>query len=955
MKTINIDIETFSSINISKSGVYKYVESEDFEVLLFAYSIDGGKTEIVDIANGEELSEEIIQALLDDNVIKWAFNAQFERICLSRFLKLTKGTYLNPKSWRCTMIWSAYMGLPFSLEGVGKVLGLEKQKLIEGKDLIKYFCVPCTPTKSNGFRNRNFPYHDKIKWEAFKTYNIRDVDTEKEIQCKLMKFPVHNFIWEEYNLDQEINDRGIKVDLDFVNRVIALDDKVRTKLMSELQILTELENPNSVVQLKGWLSEQGVETESLDKKSVKELVKVTKGEVSKALALRMQLSKSSIKKYQAMKDVACEDNRCKGMFQFLGANRTGRFSGRNVQLQNLPRNTMKELFEVRSIIKNRDGDILELLYDNVPDILSQLVRTAFVPKENMKFYVADFSSIEARVIAWLAGETWREELFKKGGDIYCMSASQMFGVPVVKHGINGELRQKGKIAELACIAEGEKVLTDVGLVPIEKVTIRMKLWDGFNFVKHDGVIYRGEREVITYDGLTATPDHLVWTEGTSKPIYFGESAQGKLHLLQTGDGGRAIRLGGDNQFRKKMESKEESLLCINKMFRMWKYTVETSRQSHKWKEQRLSTMFETTSNTIVVGQTINCSKTTLRKSKRQRIQKLWSKRDKVQVQHDIRSRKIFNRDLWSSIKRCRNRPNRQQRPLRKRKFKICYSCEEQSKQKKYGTKRIQSTILALCSIGGNKKIVKRNEQTGHNRGCKKSSREKTKVLEVNRGKTRVYDIRHAGPHNRFTVSNKLVHNCGYGGSVGALTAMGALDMGLKEDELKPLVLSWREANQNIVALWWGVDKAIKDAIVMKGMTKTHGIEFECRSGLLRITLPSGRKLTYIKPKIEINKFGGESVTYEGVGVAKKWERIESYGPKFVENIVQAISRDILMYALQNLSDYNIVAHVHDEIIIEAPENTRLEDICGTMSQAPYWAKGLILTADGYTCDFYMKD
>ena len=646
MKTINIDIETFSSINISKSGVYKYVESEDFEVLLFAYSIDGGKTEIVDIANGEELSEEIIQALLDDNVIKWAFNAQFERICLSRFLKLSKGTYLNPKSWRCTMIWSAYMGLPFSLEGVGKVLGLEKQKLIEGKDLIKYFCVPCTPTKSNGFRDRNFPYHDKIKWESFKTYNIRDVDTEKEIQCKLMKFPVPDFIWEEYHLDQEINDRGIKVDLDFVERVIALDDKVRTKLMSELQILTELENPNSVVQLKGWLSEQGVETESLDKKSVKELVKVTKGEVSKALALRMQLSKSSIKKYQAMKDVACEDNRCRGMFQFLGANRTGRFSGRNVQLQNLPRNTMKELFEVRSIIKNRNGDILELLYDNVPDILSQLIRTAFVPKENMKFYVADFSSIEARVIAWLAGETWREELFKKGGDIYCMSASQMFGVPVVKHGINGDLRQKGKIAELAC---------------------------------------------------------------------------------------------------------------------------------------------------------------------------------------------------------------------------------------------------------------------------------------------------------------------GYGGSVGALTAMGALDMGLKEDELKPLVLSWREANQNIVAFWWAVDKAIKDAIVIKGLTRTHGIEFECRSGLLRITLPSGRKLTYIKPKIEINKFGGESVTYEGIGVAKKWERIESYGPKFVENIVQAISRDILMYALQNLSDYNIVAHVHDEIIIEAQENIKLEDICGTMSQAPYWAKGLILTVDGYTCDFYMKD
>ena len=853
------------------------------------------------------------------------------------------------------MVWSAYMGLPFSLEGVGKVLGLEKQKLIEGKDLIKYFCVPCTPTKSNGFRNRNFPYHDKIKWEAFKTYNIRDVDTEKEIQCKLMKFPVPDFIWEEYNLDQEINDRGIKVDLYFVERVIALDDKVRTKLMSELQILTELENPNSVVQLKGWLSEQGVETESLDKKSVKELVKVTNGEVSKALALRMQLSKSSIKKYQAMKDVACEDNRCRGMFQFLGANRTGRFSGRNVQLQNLPRNTMKKLFDVRSIIKNRDGDILELLYDNVPDILSQLIRTAFVPKENMKFYVADFSSIEARVIAWLAGETWREELFKKGGDIYCMSASQMFGVPVVKHGINGDLRQKGKIAELACIGEGQLVLTNIGLVPIEKVTTAMKVWDGLEWVQHDGVVYKGKREVITYDGLTATPDHIVWVEGKSQPIYFGESAQSKLHLLQTGNGGRAIRLGGDNQSRKKMESKEESLLCINKMFRVWKYTVATSRQPHKWKEQRLSTLFPTTSNSIMVRQTINCCEATLYKFKQQRIQKLWRKRHSVQIRKCIRSREIPIRNVWFTKSKYRGRPYKQRWSLRRRKHSICNTSSQQFKQKMHSTKRIQSNLLALQLSSSNKKIISGKNQNANYSRCTDCRSRKTKMLEVNSSTSRVYDLRNAGPYNRFTVSNKLVHNCGYGGSVGALTAMGALDMGLKEDELKPLVLSWREANQNIVSLWWAVDKAIKDAIVMKGFTRTHGIEFECRSGLLRITLPSGRKLTYVKPKIEINKFGGESVTYEGVGVAKKWERIESYGPKFVENIVQAISRDILMFSLQNLRDYNIVAHVHDEIIIEAPENTKIEDICGIMSQVPYWAKGLILTADGYMCDFYMKD
>ncbi|WP_455223635.1 DNA polymerase [Granulicatella sp.] len=644
MKRLNIDIETFSSVNLVKSGVYKYAESEDFEILLFSYSVDDAKTEIVDLAQGEEIPKEIIEALKDNTIIKWAFNANFERICLSRYLG---EKYLNPVSWRCTMIWSAYLGLPLSLEGVGKILGLGKQKLSDGKDLIKYFCIPCLPTKTNGGRVRNFPYQSKDRWELFKNYNIRDVETELEIQQKLSKFPVPEFVWEEYQLDQAINDRGIKVDMDFVVQAIEFDSVIRNQLMIEMQQITNLENPNSVQQLKGWLENQGVNTDSLGKEYVKELVKNTNGEVASALSIRLKLAKSSNKKYQAMVDVACCDKRCRGMFQFMGANRTGRFSGRNIQLQNLPRNYLSELDSVRAIIRIGDTDTMTMLYDDVPDVLSQLIRTAFIPKEGNQFFVADFSAIEARVIAWLAGEHWRKELFQNGGDIYCMSASQMFGVPVVKHGVNAELRQKGKIAELAC---------------------------------------------------------------------------------------------------------------------------------------------------------------------------------------------------------------------------------------------------------------------------------------------------------------------GYGGSVGALKAMGALSMGLEEDELQPLVSAWRESNPNIVALWWEVDKAVKECIKKRISTKSHGIQFIYQSGMLRITLPSGRQLTYVKPKIGMNQFGGESVTYEGVGSTKKWERIESYGPKFVENIVQAIARDLLVVAMQRLSKkYDIVAHVHDEVIIEAPMNLSLEDICQEMSLIPSWANGLVLDADGYVCDFYKKD
>lgn len=773
MKEISIDLETYSSANLQKCGVYKYAETDDFEILLFGYSVDGSEVKTIDIASGEKIPQNILEALVDNSITKWAFNAQFERICLSRYLRSIgisfDGDYLDASSWKCSMIWSATLGLPLSLEGVGAVLGLEKQKLTEGKNLIRYFCVPCNPSKANGQRTRNLPCHDKEKWELFKKYNIRDVETELGIKAKLSRFPVSDVIWDEYHLDQMINDRGIGIDIDFVKNAIRFDAITREAIADEFINLTEVENPNSVMQLKEWLSKNGQEVESLGKKDVAKLITETSGDINKVLELRQQLSKSSVKKYHAMINAACKDNRARGMFQFYGANRTGRFSGRLVQLQNLPQNHISDLKEARTLVKQFQIEIFNLLYDDVPDTLSQLIRTAFVPQNDMKFIVADFSAIEARVLAWIADERWRIQMFKDGGDIYCDSASKMFGVPVVKHGVNGHLRKKGKIAELACIAEGELVLTDVGLVPIEKVTKQMKLWDGESWVSHEGVIYKGKREVTKYDGLTATYDHLVFVKGEDKPMKFVDAIKGRRELLKTG----------------------------------------------------------------------------------------------MQFIYD----------------------------------------DGQSKD------------MAID----------------------------------------VYDIRNAGQYHRFTVSGCLVHNCGYGGSAGALKSMGALEMGLSEEELLPLVTAWRDSNPNIVSLWWDVDRCAKETVKTRMPTETHGIKFIYESGFLFIELPSKRRLAYVKPRIGINDFGSECITYEGIGGVKKWERLQTYGPKLVENIVQGIARDILMYSMHTLAGYRIVAHVHDEVIIECPKDTDLDNICLMMAKTPPWASDLILRADGYECEFYKKD
>ncbi len=759
MESLSIDIETYSDIDLSKCGVYRYVESPNFEILLLGYAVEGGDVRVVDLARGETIPQEIIVAFWDDSVTKWAFNANFERVCLSRYLDLPTGDYLNPFSWKCSMIWSATLGLPMSLENVGAVLGLEKQKLSEGKDLIRYFCVPCKATKSNGGRTRNLPEHDLEKWMRFKAYNKRDVESEIAIKKRLARYPVPDFVWEEYRQDQEINDRGICMDMTLVQNAICMDGKSREKLTAAMRELTKLDNPNSVQQMKLWLAENGMETDTLGKKMVTKLLKIAPQPLRQVLELRRQLSKSSVKKYTAMENAVCADSRARGMFQFYGANRTGRYSGRLIQLQNLPQNHMLDLEQARELVRSGNFEALDMLYEDIPDTLSQLIRTAFVPRVGKKFIVVDFSAIEARVIAWIAGEQWRLRVFESEGDIYCESASKMFHVPVKKHGVNGHLRQKGKQAELACIAEGQLVLTDRGLIPIESVTVNHRLWDGESWINHDGVVFKGEGDVIEYEGLRATPDHLVWIEGKPKPIQFGIAASCGKHLVQTEYGGRAIQL-----------------------------------------------------------------------------------------------------------------------------------CENYQR------------------------------------------------------KARLYDIRNAGTYHRFTVSGKLVHNCGYGGSAGALKAMGALEAGMTEDELQPLVDSWRASNPNIVSFWWDVDRAVKD-----------GIRFQYQSRMLFIRLFSGRWLAYVKPRMGKNRFGGESVTYMGVGSTKKWERIESYGPKFVENIVQATARDILCYAMRTLQNCSIAAHVHDEIIIEADHSMSLAAVCEQMSRTPPWASGLLLRADGYECQFYKKD
>lgn len=957
MKTLEIDIETYSGTDLASSGVCRYAGSPDFEILLFGYSIDNGPVHVVDLACGEKIPKEIDDSLSDDTVIKFAHNSTFERICLSRFLGYPDGRYLDPKSWRCTMVWSAYMGLPLSLKDVGSVLGLGSQKMKEGKELIRYFCMPCKPTKANGGRTRNLPSHDPDNWERFKEYNARDVEVEMAIREKLRNYPMPEAEWNNYVLDQRINDRGIMLDMKLVRQALMFEERSGQELKERMRELTELENPNSVVQMKEWLLKNGVETESLDKAAVRELLKSAPGKLKEVLHIRQDMAKTSIRKYTAMENAVCSDERARGLIQFYGANRTGRFSGRLIQVQNLSQNHMEDLEQARELIRNGNYDAVSMLYDSIPEVLSELIRTAFISKPGYKFIVADFSAIEARVIAWLAGETWKMDVFKGDGKVYEATAARMFNVPIESVTKGSPLRQKAKQTELACIAEGEMVLTHKGLVPIENVTKEHLLWDGESWVVHEGVIYKGIREVIEYEGLCATPDHLVWIEGKQKPVPFGEAAASCSHLVQTGHCWEALRLDHSYKFRKTMEQSNEPLLCSHQMQWLRICPVAEFRCFASWKIKRMPRLFATQTTAHMAGKKAFCGKTEVRESERFRIPQLWWQGDKIRIPVNTGSWFVDYGEYTKCITGPGTRSNRYQQKLRTWKPQICFTNRQSKKQKRCSFNSLGTKILALFTKRRDKEAVTgigpRNCYSECRRGCCK----KMEKLEANRSPVRVYDIRNAGKHHRFTVSGKLVHNCGYGGSVGALKAMGALDMGLAEEELKPLVTAWRNANPNIVSLWWGVDRAVKKAVKEMTTTEVKGIRFEYQSGMLFIRLPSGRKLSYVKPRIGENRFGGECVTYEGTGTARKWERIESYGPKFVENIVQAISRDLLCHAMNTLDSkgYEIVMHVHDEVVLEVSPEVSVEKICDLMSYTTDWANGLFLRAEGFECSFYKKD
>ena len=961
-RVLGIDLETYSDVDLSKCGLYRYVEG-DFHILLFAYAFDDDDVRVIDMAQGEQIPQEVLAAIDDPQVIKAAWNAQFERTCIGHYL----GRRLSPDGWRCSMVHAASLSLPLALKNAAKVLKTGEQKDRAGENLIKYFSVPCKPTKSNGGRTRNLPEHNPEGWKQFKAYCAQDVRTERDIRKILERFPMPDKEWTFYHMDQRINDRGVRIDTELVHQAIACDLRLSDEMSRRAYELTGLENPNSVSQLKSWLEDRGIEVESLGKKDVAAMItdldrNSCDQEALDMLKLRLQMAKSSVKKYQAAERCVCADGRARGLFQFYGASRTGRFSGRHIQLQNLPQNHISTLDEARELVKMGELQMLESIYGNVPDILSQLIRTMLVPKEGCEFIVADFSAIEARVLAWLAGEQWRLDAFRKGEDIYCASASQMFGVPVVKHGINGELRQKGKVAELACIAEGSLVLTNKGLVAIEDVTTEHLLWDGVEWVKHDGVIYKGEREVIEYDGLTATPDHPVWIEGKKGPVHFGFAASIKAHLIQTGDGGKAIRLGKDHISRKTVERQDEHLLRSDPMHGMWFDTVAGVGKPHKGVIKRLSELFAAKTDTHVARSEADCCKTAMRKPKGQTVLQLWRPRHSFFFSKCNRGGAISDQSIWSSRQGDGNRSDQYQWGLRSWQYSFCASLGKLCQSAKKCAFALRPGILALCSVCCNQEIITGTFQGRDYPGCGNGGVREEKKLALHPGKVRVYDIRNAGRRHRFTVSGKLVHNCGYQGGTGALISMGALSMGLKEEELPDIIEQWRAASPHIVQFWWDMEKAATETVKTHEEHMAGRIRFQYYGGTLWMVLPSGRKLAYLKPKLQPNRFGRMSLTFEGVGNAAGsggWSRQETYGGKLSENCTQATARDILTEAMWRLEQagFAVIAHVHDEVIIEAPIGKyQVDEVCKRMAENPDWCPDCPLAAAGYLApNYYFKD
>ncbi|MDU1353191.1 MAG: DNA polymerase, partial [Actinomyces sp.] len=823
---------------------------------------------------------------------------------------------------------------------------------------LRQFCTPATPSVFNQGGMRNPPASDPDGWEAFKAYNRRDVEVELAIHERLAAFPLPEAEWDTYALDQQINDTGILLDTTLVDNAVACDRQHRTATLARAQELTGLENPNSPIQLKEWLAAHGTPLQSLTKDEVAVALDTATGQVREVLLLRGELAKSSIKKYEAMQHVQGSDGRGRGFLQFYGAGRTGRFAGRLVQVQNLPRNYLPDLGEARTLVRTGNFDAIGLLYPSVPDTLSQLIRTAFIPAEGHRFVVADFSAIEARVIAWLAGETTTLRAFEEGKDLYCETASRMFGVPVDKHGVNSELRQKGKIAVLACIAEGQLVLTDQGEVPIEQVTCSHKVWDGESFVAHEGLIYQGIRNVIEYQGLIATPDHLVWVQGQPEPIPFGQAAASGARLLQTGDGRHPIRVGANHQPRKTLVEKLELLLRRNTLHRLWQDRVDQPGLPDKRAIQRVPELFRERSSThsALAGSQADLRQATLHQPQRWAMGILRWAWNRIQVLLHPGSRAM---DCGQSAQ-CERGTGagsyRHQRPLRAGQSTIRRPQGEHRQPPKHSAFSFRATLLALRAKRRQAQTLDWKKSEPDHQRCTHSSQTPIQGMAINRGPARVYDLRHAGEHHRYTVSGHLVHNCGYQGGVGALKAMGALRMGLAESELQPLVDAWRAANPSVVQLWADINTAAIEAISTRQPTCVGALTFTVESGIMFIRLPSGRRLAYVKPKLGENRFGGTGIAHEGITMGRNWGQLETYGGKLTENIVQAVARDLLTYALHQVdrAGHRIVMHVHDEIVVETATAT-VDEICELMATTPDWAQGLPLAADGYACDFYQKD
>lgn len=914
MKHLSVDIETYSDIDIGKSGLFRYCESPVFEILLFAYSADFGPVEVIDLTQNETIPAQIIAALNDPCVVKHAYNASFEITCLNK-----AGLKTSAAQWRCTMLHGLYLGYPAGLALLGKALGLpeEKRKLATGKALIRYFCMPCKPTKRNGNRTRNLPQHDPEKWETFKSYNAQDVVTEMEDYKRLELYPVPDWVQEDWVIDYEMNRRGIQLDMALVRGALAIDAEHKEQLLTRAVELTGMANPNSRNQLLDWLNNNTeLQLEKLTKETVAESLLRVDGAAEEVLTIRKALAKSSVSKYTKMDQAVCADGRVRGVLQFYGANRTGRWSGRLVQVQNLPHDIPPAMDTAIKITKRGDLHGLELLYGNVSDTLSQLIRAAFIAGNDAMLCVSDFSAIEARVLSWLAGEEWRMEVFAKGGDIYCMSASSMFGVPVEKHGINGHLRQKGKVAELACVAQGQLVLTNIGLVPIENITMSMKVYDGNNFVSHSGIIYRGEKEVISYDGLTATKDHLVWVEGKARPIPFGLAASSGSYLQKYGSSRKGIWKRSSNQRRAALYKKLERGVCINRMPILPQKRMDKARKFDARQVKRLPSVFATTKNTEMGRPKVYCGKTALYKSKRWKLSKLRSPRNKVQIYFSTGCRTVDDRTLWITRPFNGNRPDRRQWSLRTRKFTLGYTSAKLRKSK---------TV------------------------------------------SKVYDILNCGPYHRFVVSGCLVHNCGYQGGPAALISMGALKQGLTEEELPDIVQRWRSANPRIRDFWYAVDAAVISVMQdARPVGLPHGIliarECDLENGYdyLTIALPSGRKLFYPGPYLRANQFDRPALHYR-TQTGINWAHTSAYGGKLVENITQAIARDCLALAINRLvkAGYRPIMHIHDEVVLEVPKAALHEDeidrINAIMCAPIPWAPGLLLNADGFISPYYKKD